>query len=389
MKSRKFQFQRYQLTKQAAAVVRSGHPWIFKSHLSTAADVIPAGQWLGLVDSENRNIGFGLRESQGAIGIRVFSQKEEPTREFWAARLDRAIQRRDQLLKYTDGFRLLHGENDGVPGVVIDVYRGNAMLQTYSPTVDSLGRYMTQLARQRLGFSSIVWRLPAKRRRETEKEAQILFGYAPEIANIREGGLKIAVPILSGQKGGAFLDLRNLRKWISLRKDLGGKRVLNLFSYTGTLGLAAETAGAREIWNVDRAKPALEFGRVHHSLGKAKVQVIEADVFRWIRSLNVDEKFDLIIVDPPQMASAIEQVPKALAMYKTLYHEVLKNLSPGGRIVAACCTSRIKREQFEDLVQRVLGRDMKLEANLKAEDDHPVGFPEGDYLKIVAYRARS
>ena len=388
MKFLKYQLQRYQLNKEAVTVVRSGHPWIFKSHLSTAADVIKTGQWLRLVDAQNVTVGYGVRESQGAIGIRVFSQKEEPALSFWRDRLESAIKRREQLRNYTDGYRLLHGENDGVPGVVIDIYRGIGMLQTYSESVDALGRYMAQLARERLGLSAIVWRLPAKRRRETERAARVLFGYAPEIANIKEGTLRIAVPVLSGQKGGTFLDLRNLRKWITLRKDLGGKRVLNLFSYTGTLALAAEVAGAREIWNVDRAKPALEFGKEHHSLGKAKIQTIEADVFRWLRTLPVDEKFDLIIVDPPQMASDMDQVPKALGMYKTLYHEVQKNLKPGGRIVAACCTSRIKREPFEDLVERILGREMKLEANLKAEDDHPVGFPEGDYLKILIYKGR-
>ncbi len=379
-------YHRYQLTKHAVAIVRSGHPWIFKNHLSSAAGVFSVGTGLELVDSENRVIGYGVKDEQGAIGIRILSQRGVPDPEFWKKKLSDAIAKRIQLRKFTNGWRVLHGENDRVPGVVVDVYGSVGVLQTYSAAVDGLGRFCAAVLRHKLALSAVVWRMPAKRKLSQETHCRVLWGHPPEIVTVKEGKFEFKVPIISGQKGGMFLDLRHLRKWLALRKDLAGKRVLNLFSYTGTLGLACESAGASEIWNVDSARPALDFGLSHHTLGLARIRNIEADVFRWLRELSKMEKFDLIVIDPPQMASDVSQIKQALEIYRKLFTGALEHLSPRGRIVAACCTSRISRREFEGLAQRVLGRSLKLEANLLSEDDHLVSFSEGDYLKVVIYR---
>lgn len=380
--------QRYQLTKHAVAILGSGHPWIFKSHLSSAAENIPAGTPLKLVDAANETVGYGVREDQGVIGIRILKKgPTAPDASFWSRQLNKALKRRENLSLYTNGFRCLHGESDGTPGVVIDIYDKHGVLQTYSSSIDYLGRYLGRILVQKLRLESLVWRLPAKRK-QTEKPLRVLFGNPPDKVSFREGELTLVAPIRSGQKGGTFLDLRNLRKWLTLRKDLHQKRVLNLFSYTGTLGLACEKVGAKEIWNVDIAPAALEFGKKYHTLGRAQIRNVEADIFKWIRTLGAEQRFDLIIIDPPQMASDTDQVKLALKTYQLLYETALKHVSPGGRIVAACCTSRIERRVFEQLVGSVLGTKMKLEANLRNEDDHPIGFKEADYLKILVYRKR-
>src|SRR4051812_38743521 len=123
MLSRRFQPRRYQLKKEAAAIVLSGHPWIFRTHLSSAADVFASGQWLSLVDSKNEALGYGIYEKEGLIGVRVLKRgSRPPTRDWLHAQVDKALARRQNVRGYTDSIRALHGENDGLPGVVIDVY---------------------------------------------------------------------------------------------------------------------------------------------------------------------------------------------------------------------------------------------------------------------------
>lgn len=194
----------------------------------------------------------------------------------------------------------------------------------------------------------------------------------------------LTVEVGEGQKSGTFLDLRGLRKWVSLQK-WQGYRVLNLFSYTGTLGLAAETAGAKEIWNVDISQGALDFGKEHHALDKKRYRWVAADVFEWVKALPKHERFDVIICDPPMMASRTVQVPTALKSYHKLYEALLPHLGRQGTLVAACCTSRIARKRFRLEMDKTIGERLKFRTQILPEEDHPVGFPEGDYLKILVY----
>jgi 23S rRNA (cytosine1962-C5)-methyltransferase len=380
----RFTPKRYQLKKEAATAVKQGHPWIYRSKVSTAASVFAVGQWLQLVGPQNDVLGYGIYEEDGIIAIRVLKQgSTKPDAAWIGARVDKAIAKREHVRKYSDAFRAIHGENDGLPGIVVDVYKDTAVLQTYVPSVDTLGRFVAAVVGQRLGLKNIVWKLPVKRK--SQREDRVLRGHLPAEVKVREGKLTLTTPVGAGQKSGAFLDLRGLRKWVAGQK-LDGRRVLNLFSYTGTLGLAAEVAGAREIWNVDISKGALEVAKRLHALSEKKHRWIAADIFEWLGKLDPDEKFDLIIVDPPMMASQKTQVDTALRAYRKLYRESQKHLTAKGTIVGACCTSRIPRSTFEQTVAQSLG-GMKKVASLPPEDDHPVSFPEGDYLKIVVYRA--
>jgi 23S rRNA (cytosine1962-C5)-methyltransferase len=199
---------------------------------------------------------------------------------------------------------------------------------------------------------------------------------------VREGPLRFRVD-LTGQKSGAYLDLRGLRRWL-LGQDLGGRRLLNLFSYSGTLGLAAKTAGASEVWNVDSSRSALEMAARFHGGGEHDVC---ADVFEWLPRLAHREVFDLVIADPPPMTSRMEQVEGALAAYRRLYRAAARHVAPGGRIVACCCTSRIDARSFQNAVVTGLGKGFRVERRIPPEPDHPVGFAEADYLKVlVLYR---
>jgi 23S rRNA G2069 N7-methylase RlmK/C1962 C5-methylase RlmI len=384
--------RRYQLNKAALHVLATGHPWIFRSQLSSAAQVFEDGQWLRLVDGTNAVVGYGVYAAAGAIAIRVLKRGSNPPDAVWTARrVEAALARRAELRSRTDAFRAVHGENDGLAGVVVDVYGAEVVLQTYAAGLDALGRVAAARVRREVGARRTWWKPAVKRRGELATRApRLLAGGGAAggdgVVAIREDGLTLHVDLLGGQKSGAFLDLRGLRRWVAGR-DLGGRRVLNLFSYTGAIARAAEVAGAREIWSVDASEPALAFGARHHAGDAARHRWIAADVFDWLPQLDEAERFDLIIVDPPQMTSRSAQVARALAGYRHLYRSAVRHVAPGGFLIACCCTSRIPAARFREVASAALEPRMQFVERLPPEPDHPVAFREADYLKILVYEA--
>jgi len=206
--------KRYQLGKDALRVVDQRHPWIYRSHLSSAADTFKNGQWLHLVDHQNKTVAYGVYEKTGLIAVRVFKfGATAPDTRWFREMVTKALARRKPLLKYTNGFRALHGENDGLPGVVIDVYERSAVLQTYATSVDGLGRYLAQVVAQVLGLSTIVWKIPSKRRSpKPVAPLRILRGHPPGNVTVREGKIALIVPITEGQKYGTWIFRR--ARWI-------------------------------------------------------------------------------------------------------------------------------------------------------------------------------
>lgn len=388
MKSKRLTPRRYQLNKTSLITLQKKHPWIFRSHLSTAITAYPNGQWLELVDGNNQTKGVGIYEQEGVTGIRILSFTAEPvTPATLKKSIEKAIEKRQNLKNYTEGYRVLHGENDHFPAVTLDVFGKVGVLQTYVPSVDTLGRFAAAFLRDKLKLESVLWKPPVKRKKETSQGLRALYGKKSSLCHFQEGPLKISLNPLEGQKSGFFLDLRNLRKWIT-QAPLKNKRVLNLFSYTGTLGLAAEHAGAREIWNVDISNESLQFAKKHHSRDPRKFKNVTADIFKWLLELNEKEKFDLIILDPPQLVSQKTQMRNALQIFSKLIKKAKDHVAPGGFIAVGCCTSRITRDDFEKLCHPIILSGFKKIKDLKAEDDHPITFPEGDYLKIFIFQKR-
>ena len=381
--------RRYQLKKDAVAIIERGHPWLFRAQMSSAAQVFGDGQWLRLVDGANRVIGHGIYEAEGAISVRVLSRGPAAPDAMWVrAQLAAAIERRAALARRTTGIRLVHGESDGLPAVVVDRFGDAIVVANYSAGSDALARYVARLlAREQhevVGPATSITLRPARRRRGPALPARALRGTPPAIATFVEDGLTLAVDLEAGHKTGAYLDLRGLRHAIA-QESLAGARVLNLFAYTGMLGRAAEAVGAAEIVQVDQSGRALVFAAQHHVVDPAKHRFVEADVFEAMPT----GAFELVIVDPPSMTSQARQIPTVLAAYRKLYAAARERVAPGGAVIAACCTSRIARGVFREVVASALGPDFTLERELPAEPDHPVSFAEGDYLKIGWWRARS
>jgi len=207
----------------------------------------------------------------------------------------------------------------------------------------------------------------------------------PGALALREGGLALTVEIGEGQKSGTFLDLRGLRKYVAAQK-LNGERVLNLFSYTGTWGWRRKPPEPKKFGtsiSLRRSGSA----KKNHQIAKTKQKYVEADVFEWFGQLDAKKKFDLIIIDPPLMASNTKQVPGALKAYRRLYQSAIGHLASKGKLVVCCCTSRIARKRFLEEAKSAMPPRMTLKTSLAPEDDHPVGFSEGDYLKMLVFQS--
>jgi 23S rRNA (cytosine1962-C5)-methyltransferase len=382
--------RRYQLTKEATAIVGRGHPWIFRDQLSSAASVFRDGDLLSLVDGANRVVAYGLFEAEGAIAIRILRRgPARPDAAWLRTQLAAALARRAPLAGRTDGIRLIHGESDGLPAVVVDRF-GDALVATsYAAGADAIARYaaaaLGHAASAALGPTASVLLRPAHRRRAPAPAPRALLGAPPQIARFTEDGLAFAVDLADGQKTGAYLDLRGLRRAVATH-PLAGARVLNLFAYSGMLGRAAEAAGAASITQVDASERALAFAAAQHVTDPARHRFTCADVFAWLPALDDAAGFDLVIVDPPAMTSKKAQVPGVLAAYRKLYRAAAPHVRPGGALVAACCTSRIERAAFHRVVREALGDGFTKERELAVEPDHPVGFREADYLKIAWWR---
>ncbi len=380
--------RRYQLKKEAAGVVLRDHPWIFRDTLSSAAVVFRDGDWLRLVDGSNKVLGHGFYEAEGAIAIRVLRRGADRPNAAWVKqKLTAALAKRAELAKRTDGVRLVHGDSDGLPAVVVDRFGDTLVAQSYARGADALTRYAAGVLARELSIPNVLW-VPAHRRRGAEVTARVLRGAPPAIGAFTEDGMAFSVDLAAGQKSGTYLDLRGLRRAVRAT-PLAGASVLNLFSYSGMLGRAAELAGAAHVVQVDGSERALAFAKAHHVGDPAKHELIHADVFTWLPSHAPGTSYDLVLVDPPAMTSNKQQVPAVLAGYKKLYRAAAPLVRPGGVLVAACCTSRIERAQFDKVVAETLGPGFERETAINPEIDHPVGFPQADYLKIGWYRKRA
>ena len=378
--------RRYQLRKEAVGAALH-HPWIFRGHMSSAADALRDGELLRLFDGHNRIVGYGLYEAAGAIAIRMLRRGAEPPDAAWLrGRIAAAVARRAELAERTDGIRLVHGESDHIPAVVVDRFGDALVVTSYATGADLLARYTARVLA--LGPTSpvvgparhVVLR-PAHLRHAPAGPTRVLRGAPPEIATITEDGMAFAIDITAGQKTGAYLDLRGLRREVRAA-PLAGARVLNLFAYSGMLGRAAERAGAAQIVQVDASERALAFARQHHVDDPARHEFIAADVFAWLPTASA-APFDLVIVDPPAMTSQAAQVGAVLAGYRKLYRAAARLVRPGGALIAACCTSRVERSAFHRAVGDALGPQFRLDHEIPAEVDHPAGFPQADYLKIA------
>lgn len=386
-----------------AIVLRAGreksvlarHPWIFASAIDRVEGEPGLGDTVLVFDSKKKFLAKAAFSPSSQIRARVWTLVEnvEIDRDFLAERITASIERRAGLKgsENTDALRLIYGEADCIPGLVVDQYANTLVMQLLSAGAEKFRGEIMEILTDQLKPEQIYER--------SDVEIRLLEGMQPReglawgkkmdhAITISENGLKYLVDVTQGQKTGFYIDQRrNRQKVFELAKD---KQVLNCFCYTGGFTLNALAGGALSVTSVDSSGPALEQLKQNISLNgldETKSEVIEGDVFTLLRKFRDQARsFDMIVLDPPKFAPTISQAEKASRAYKDINLLAIKLLKPGGILVTFSCSGGVSRDLFQKIVAGAAldaNVDLRIIDQLSQSPDHPVllSFPESFYLK--------
>jgi 23S rRNA (cytosine1962-C5)-methyltransferase len=338
--------------------------------------------------------GYGLWDKSSPIAIRMFSRSVIPDRSWFTARVrEAAALRRSLESADTNAYRLLYGEGDGVPGITVDVYDRYAVVVTYASALDALVPELCDVLMQELPLAGILRRERAHSAEESARTSLLIGESPPEQLLVRENGVKLVANLYHGQKTGLFLDHRDNRAYV--RGISAGKRVLNLFSYTGAFSVYAALGGATHVTSVDVAGKAVAAATRNFSENGLSPDVHEpvvADVFEYLERGRAEGlRFDLVICDPPSFAGSQSGRHAAVRAYVRVNALGLSLVSPGGFYAAASCTAQVSPEQFRQALAEAAERArvrFQIVHDVGQAADHPVfaGHPEGRYLKFVVGR---
>lgn len=389
----------------AERAIRDGHPWLFGDSVASVSREAPAGTVAVLFDRKNRFLAAGLYDPEGPIRVRILvrgsSRKIGP--ELFRERLQDALALRSDVASGdTTGFRVLHGENDRMPGLVADLYRRTVVLKLYT------GAWLPRLPELLPSFQELlaperILLLSARRVRsggsvsgdqgsdDHPGEGILLGPPLDEGVAFLETGLRFEAHPFRGHKTGFYLDQRENRR--KLEQEVSrGDRVLNVFSYSGAFSVYAARGGAAEVVSVDQAAPALDQAQRHFALNEDDAGVadcdhrtLQGDAFEVMESLTGrGEIFDVVVIDPPSFATAAAHRKRALSAYGRLTGLAMKLLRRGGLLAQFSCSSRVEADAFFSRVRssaRTADRPLEELDRTGHPADHPVGFPEGAYLK--------
>jgi 23S rRNA (cytosine1962-C5)-methyltransferase len=389
------------LHPRAERAVRRGHPWVFAEGISQQRQEGSAGDLAVMFDSDNRFMAIGLYDPGSPIRVRVLHSGAPVTIDgaWLASRIAAAHERRAGIEETdTTGFRVVHGENDGLPGLIIDRYGGSVVVKLYTAAwLPWLGAVLAAVDAL-LSPERVVLRLGRSVARAAAgpvplRDGQVLRG-EPLTGPVlfRENGLTFEADLVRGQKTGFFLDQRDNRARVE--RLAAGRSVLNVFSYTGGFSLYAARGGARSVTSLDLSVPALEAAQRnfahnarHPAVAAAKHRVLAGDAFGLLPEIrDRGERFEVVIIDPPSFAKSQAEVERALGSYARIIRRGVEVLADGGLLVAASCSSRVTAEAFGHLVTEAVektGRSLRVLEQTGHAPDHPIGFAEGAYLKCV------
>lgn len=374
------------LSASLGSRLAAGHRWVYRTHVPRDFSAA-SGTWIHVRAGDFA--GYALWDDESPVALRIFSSRRQPDAEWVAARVAEAWALRRPLLETTEACRIVYGEGDGLPGIVVDYYAGYCLLLTYSPSVEPMVEWVVR------GLMTLRLVKGVVRRTATRGERLEVLAGAPPPSGlvVSEGGWRLSVDLLEGQKTGLFLDHRANRRFVAcLCRDAA---VLNLFCYTGAFSLAALAGGARAVTSVDSAGPSIRAARENFAKNghdPDRFEFVVQDVFEYLeRVRNEGRRFDVVISDPPSFAKRRDQQRLALKAYRKLAVLGLRITRPGGIYVAASCTSQVSPAEFlQTLVEAAERANRRVQLIHEAfhDVDHPVfvGHPEGRYLKCFVTR---
>jgi len=372
--------------------VRGGHPWIFSGAVASGLDDVAPGDPVRVRAHDGRVLGVGYANPRTTIAVRLVSHADEPALDeaLIARRVDDALTLRRLLLPEATALRVLNGEGDRLPGVVVDRYGDVLVCQLLTAGAARLAPVVLDVLQHRLAPRTIYERSEgAVRREEGLADATgVRAGAEPPVPlEIEEGGARFLVDVVHGQKTGFFLDQREARRLVrALARE---RRVLNAFSYTGAISIAAGLGDARAVDSVDASRPALALAEqtwARNALPATRARWIAANVFEHLRA--ADDTYDLIVVDPPPFVRRRGDVEAGLRGYKDVNLQAVRHLDAGGLLLTCSCSQHVSREAFRETVAAGMvdaGRTARVVAEWGHAPDHPVALahPEGQYLKAL------
>jgi 23S rRNA (cytosine1962-C5)-methyltransferase len=369
-------------------VVSNRHPWIFAGAIAKESG--PADAPLAdLVDDDGNVIASGFHSRHSQIRLRALTFGDEAlTPELLRARILAAVARRATILgsDATDCARVIHAEGDELSSLVVDKYGDLLVVEIANSGVEQLQPLVVEALREALSPRVIYFKndLPVRKLEQLSTESR-WEGEGEPVAEVRENGLRFRVDPREGQKTGFFLDQRENR---ALARTLaGGRRALNLFSYTGAFGVYAAAGGAASVDNVDVSARAIELARVNHELNGVTGEFLVADAFQFVRERAVArQQWDMVVCDPPAFAKSRHDVERAARGYKDINLYAMRLLAPGGLLMTYSCSGHMSLDLFQKVVFAAaldVGRRVSIVRRLTAAPDHPVSIycPEGEYLK--------
>jgi 23S rRNA (cytosine1962-C5)-methyltransferase len=370
--------------------IRNGHLWVYRGDVG--GGTADPGEVVRVVGSGGRFLARALYSDRSQITLRILTQHDVPVyRRFWCSRLEQAISFRRQLGIDATAYRLVHGEGDLLPSLVVDRYGDYLVVQALSQGTDRLMPEIAELLVEMVGPAGILARNDPRVRllEGLEQSVSVLHGDIPDRLTVREGTIEYDVDLRRGQKTGAFLDQRENRQ--AAAQYVRG-RVLDCFSYAGgfALQLAARASELTALDISEDAAAALARNAARNHLSNVSVRT--TNVFDELRTLDrMGEKYDAIVLDPPAFAKSKSAIPKALSGYKEINLRALKLLKPAGFLITCSCSYHVNEGSFAEVIFDA-ALDARTEVSIVEKRmqgrDHPVvlGMPETYYLKCFILR---
>jgi len=388
--SGRFSMQKVFLKKGREGPVLRGHPWIFSGAIERVEEEPGAPAVTDVLDGHGKWLARGLYNSKSQIRVRLLTWEQEDIDEgFFTRRLSRAAALRQQHLpSFTNAYRIVNGEGDFLPGLVVDRYDDFFVCQFLTSGMDHLKGMVVGSLAKLFALKGIYERSEGGVREEEglPPALGVLAGEEPpDLIRIEENQLTFLVDLRQGQKTGFFLDQRDNRLLLlSLAKD---KTILNCFAYTGAFATYALKGGARRVTSVESSRSALELAKQNsalNSLPASESDFVKGDAFAYLK--GCENEFDMVVLDPPSLARKRADVTAAAGSYKFLNLHAFRVLKPGGLLLTFCCSQHFSQDLFQKIVFGAAmdsGRKVQILRRVGHPLDHPVSLyhPEGEYLK--------
>ena len=380
---------RIRLSSRRAAEVQ-GHLWIYAGSVEEVKGDPVSGDVVDVIASDGRFYARGLYNPASKIRVRILTFDDEPiTEQFWRGRLAQAVRLRQRVVTGTTAFRLIYGEADRLPGLIVDRYGDVLVMQTLSSGMDRRKDLLADLLCQESGATQAYLRNDAKSRtlEGLPMEKGFLRGGGATTVGIQEGTARFLVDIERGQKTGWFCDQRENR--LAAARFAAGTEMLEVFAHTGAFGIHAALAGAKSVEGLDVSEDALARAQRHAQINKVDDRCVyrRADAFEEMRKLErAGRRYDLVLLDPPAFARSKQAVPRALVGYKDVNLLGIRLTKPEGFLVTSSCSHHVTEEQLWTgicLAARDAKRQVRLLEQRGQASDHPIlsAMPETHYLK--------